>query len=143
MTGDSEQGGFKVHDRRSFSEDGELRDARRERGSKEAEKTGPETDVTETAPAPGAEASGEAKVDFPGFVLSLATTGMMHLGAIPDPVTGKKEENLPGARQMIEILLVLKDKTQGNLSNEEAKLLDSLIYEMQMGVMRQSNSIKL
>lgn len=143
MTGDSEQGGFKVHDRRSFSEDGELRDARRERASKEAEKTGPETDVTEAAPAPGAEGSGEAKVDFPGFVLSLATTGMMHLGAIPDPVTGKKEENLPGARQMIEILLVLKDKTQGNLSNEEAKLLDSLIYEMQMGVMRQSNSIKL
>ena len=81
--------------------------------------------------------------DFSGFVLSLATTGMVHLGAIPDPVSGKREENLPGARQMIAVLTVLREKTRGNLSNEESKLLDSLIYEMQMGVMRQSQSIKL
>lgn len=143
MTGDSGQGGFKVHDRRIFSDDGELRDARPEKESKDVINIGSEADVRD-APSTGAtETSGEAGVDFSGFVLSLATTGMMHLGAIPDPVTGKKEENLPGARQMIEILTVLREKTRGNLSNEEAKLLDSLIYEMQMGVMSQAQSIKL
>ena len=143
MTGDSGQGGFKVHDRRIFAEDGELRGDRGEEASTDRVTGAAGTDVEEAPPARPDEASGEAEVDFSGFVLSLATTGMMHLGAIPDPVTGKKEENLPGARQMIGILTVLRDKTRGNLTNEESKLLDSLIYEMQMGVMRRSNSIKL
>ena len=44
---------------------------------------------------------------------------------------------------MIAVLTVLREKTRGNLSTEESKLLDGLIYEMQMGVMRQSQSIKL
>ena len=143
MTEDSGQGGFKVQDRRIFSEDGELRTDRREEASKDAAKGSAGADLKEAPPDRAPEAPGEAEVDFSGFVLSLATTGMMHLGAIPDPATGKREANLPGARQMIGILAVLKDKTRGNLSTEESKLLDSLIYEMQMGVMRQSNSIKL
>jgi hypothetical protein len=143
MTGDSSQGGFKVHDRRIFSEEGELRADRPEKASKTVEKSTTETDARESRPPGAGEASGEAGIDFSGFVLSLATTGMVHLGAILDPVTRKKQENLPGARQMIEILSVLRDKTRGNLSAEEARLLDGLIYEMQMGVMRQSKSIKL
>ncbi len=143
MTEDSGQGGFKVQDRRIFSEDGELRAPQPEKASKTVEKGSDGTGARE-AQAPGADdASGETGIDFSGFVLSLATTGMVHLGAIPDPVTGKKQENIPGVRQMIEILTVLRDKTRGNLSNEEARLLDGLIYEMQMGVMRQSKSIKL
>ena len=143
MTGDSDQGGFKVHDRRIFSEDGELRNDRPKKASKAGGDGGTGTEVKDL-PSPGAaEASVMTGVDFSGFVLSLATTGMVHLGAVADPATGKKEENLPGARQMIEILTVLRDKTRGNLSSEEAKLLDGLIYEMQMGVMRRSKSIKL
>ena len=143
MTEDSGQGGFKVQDRRIFSEDGELRADRSEMASKDAAKGSTGTDVREAPPGRPPQPPGEAEVDFSGFVLSLATTGMMHLGAIPDPVTGKKEANLPGAKQMIGILTVLREKTRGNLSNEESKLLDSLIYEMQMGVMSQSNSITL
>ena len=143
MTGESGGGGFKVRDRRIFSEDGELRPEPPERAAKDVEERPAGTDTTESR-APGSEtASAEAEIDFSGFVLSLATTGMVHLGAIPDPVSGKREENLPGARQMIAVLTVLRNKTRGNLSNEESKLLDSLIYEMQMGVMRQSQSIKL
>lgn len=143
MAGDSSEGGFKVHDRRIFSEDGELRPEPAEKAAKDVEKGPAGTDTAESR-APGSEtASAEAEIDFSGFVLSLATTGMVHLGAIPDPVSGKREENLAGARQMIAVLTVLREKTRGNLSNEESKLLDSLIYEMQMGVMRQSQSIKL
>ena len=143
MTADSDQGGFKVHDRRIFSEDGELRPEPTEKAAKDVEKGPVETDSTESR-FPGAEAaSAETEIDFSGFVLSLATTGMVHLGAIPDPVSGKREENLPGARQMIAVLTVLREKTRGNLTSEESKLLDGLIYEMQMGVMRQSKSIKL
>ena len=143
MTADSDQGGFKVHDRRIFSQDGELRPEPPEKAAKDVEEGPAGPDVQESRPPGTGAASAEAEIDFSGFVLSLATTGMVHLGAIPDPVSGKREENLPGARQMIAILTVLKEKTRGNLSNEESKLLDGLIYEMQMGVMRQSKSIKL
>ena len=143
MTEDSGGGGFKVQDRRIFSEEGELRASQPEKASKTVEKGGDGPDTREVRAPGSGDASGETGIDFSGFVLSLATTGMVHLGAIPDPVTGKKQEDLPGARQMIEILTMLRDKTRGNLSNEEARLLDGLIYEMQMGVMRQSKSIKL
>lgn len=143
MTGDSGEGGFKVHDRRIFSEDGELRPEPPETAAKDVEEKPAETATEESRPPGSGGTSAEAEIDFSGFVLSLATTGMVHLGAIPDPVSGKREENIPGARQMIAVLTVLREKTRGNLSNEESKLLDSLIYEMQMGVMRQSQSIKL
>ena len=143
MTEDSGQGGFKVQDRRIFSEEGELRASPPEKESKPVETGGDGTGAREARAPVAGDASGETGIDFSGFVLSLATTGMVHLGAIPDPVTGKKQEDLPGARQMIEILTVLREKTRGNLSNEEARLLDGLIYEMQMGVMRQSKSITL
>ena len=143
MTADSDQGGFKVHDRRTFSEDGELRPETPEKAAKEVEEGPPRKDAAESRPPGAGAATAETEIDFSGFVLSLATTGMVHLGAIPDPVSGKREENLPGARQMIAVLTVLREKTRGNLSNEESKLLDGLIYEMQMGFMRQSKSIKL
>ena len=143
MTADSDQGGFKVHDRRIFSEEGELRSEPPEKAAADVVEGPAGTDAAESRPPGAGAAPAEAEIDFSGFVLSLATTGMVHLGAIPDPVSGKREENLPGARQMIAVLTVLKEKTRGNLSNEESKLLDGLIYEMQMGVMRQSKSITL
>ena len=143
MTGESGEGGFKVHDRRIFSEDGELRPEPPEKAAKDVEEGPAGSEAPDSRPPGAGAASAEAEIDFSGFILSLATTGMVHLGVIPDPVSGKREENLPGARQMIAILTVLREKTRGNLSNEESKLLDSLIYEMQMGVMRQSQSITL
>ena len=143
MTGDSGQGGFKVQDRRIFSEDGELRESGPEKVSEGSEKAAAETDSKESRPPATGEAPAEPKIDFSAFVLSIATTGMVHLGAIADPATGKKEANLPAAREMIEILTLLKEKTRGNLSTEESRLMDGLIYEMQMGVMRQSKSITL
>ena len=47
--------------------------------------------------------------------MSLATTAAVHFGDVPDPVTGEKAVNLPAASQMIDILSMLQDKTQGNL----------------------------
>ena len=66
-------------------------------------------------------------MDFSSFVLSLATTGMVHLGEIVDPAVGQKQENLAAAKQLIEILSLLKEKTEGNLSAEEAQLLEGLL----------------
>ena len=74
----------------------------------------------------------EPKVSFSAFVMSLATTAAVHLGDVADPVTGEKTVNLPAASQMIDILSMLQDKTQGNLLADESQLVESLLYELRM-----------
>jgi Domain of unknown function (DUF1844) len=75
----------------------------------------------------------ELGVSFTAFMLSLATTAAVHFGDIADPSTGQRmEPNLIGAGQMIEIIAMLQEKTEGNLSEPEAKLLEDLLYELRM-----------
>ena len=75
----------------------------------------------------------ELGVSFTAFMLSLATTAAVHFGDIADPSTGQRmEANLIGAGQMIEIIAMLQEKTEGNLSEPEAKLLEDLLYELRM-----------
>ena len=75
----------------------------------------------------------ELGVSFTAFMLSLATTAAVHFGDIADPSTGQRmEPNLIGAGQMIEIIGMLQEKTEGNLTEPEAKLLEDLLYELRM-----------
>ncbi len=72
-------------------------------------------------------------VDFSTFVLSLATAALYQLGAVPDAGTGEPAPADPlVARQTLETLEMLREKTQGNLSEDERKLLDSLLYDLRM-----------
>ena len=73
------------------------------------------------------------EVTFVGFVLSLAHTAAVHLGDIPDPVSGADSQaNLPAAQQIIDILALLETKTRGNLSAEERQLLEQILYELRL-----------
>lgn len=79
------------------------------------------------------------RIDFSTFVLSLAASGLMHLGLTPDPTRpdGERPEvSLPLARQSIETLQMLCEKTAGNLQDDEAKLLQSVLYELRMSYVR-------
>jgi hypothetical protein len=70
---------------------------------------------------------------FISFVLSLATTAAVHFGDIPDPASGQPSElNLEGAAQMIEILVLLDQKTRGNLTAEERQVLEQVLYELRL-----------
>ena len=72
-------------------------------------------------------------IDFYTFVLSLGSSVLIHLGDAPHPETGKPaEKNLALAQQSIEILAMLEQKTRGNLSDEEAKLLDQLLMDLKL-----------
>ena len=83
-----------------------------------------------TAADHGSEGSG---ISFAAFVLSLAHTTAVHLGDVPDPVSGQKTDaNLPAAHQMIDILALLEEKTRGNLTAEERQLLDQVLYELRL-----------
>jgi len=73
-----------------------------------------------------------AEIDFRTFVLSLTSSAMYHLGAIPDPDTGDPQVNLPLAQQTIEIIAMLQEKTRGNLNDEEQKTIDALLAELRV-----------
>ena len=90
----------------------------------------------EAAPEAGEQAADSAlpRVDFSSLCLSLGTSALYHLGVVGDPETGAKAPapNLPLAGQTIDILEMLKVKTQGNLEAEETKLLEGLLFELRM-----------
>ena len=72
-------------------------------------------------------------ISFAGFVLSLATTAAVHFGDLADPNTGERQEpDLAAAHQMIDLIALLQDKTKGNLTADEAKLVEDLLYELRM-----------
>ena len=72
-------------------------------------------------------------LSFGGFILSLATTAAVHFGDIADPNTGERQQpDLQAAQQMIELIALLQDKTKGNLTPDEAKLVEDLLYELRM-----------
>ena len=86
-------------------------------------------------PEERSESGGEPIIDFSTFVLSLGTTALYQLGDIGDFESGSKgrgEPNLPIARQTIDTLEMLTEKTRGNLTDTESKLLESILYELHM-----------
>lgn len=72
------------------------------------------------------------QIDFATFVLSLSHSALMHLGEAPDPETNKVEKNLPLAKQNIDILGLLEEKTKGNLTGDEERLLAQVLFDLRM-----------
>ena len=121
-----ERRGFQVRDRRRFSDSGEAR-----------------ADVAEETPAPAPQpaaaesaaprgASADEPVTFSTFVLGLSTQALLHLGEIPNPMTHALERDLGAAKQVIDILGILREKTRSNLEPSEESLLDSVLYDLRM-----------
>jgi hypothetical protein len=73
-----------------------------------------------------------AHVDFTTFVLSLGSSALVHLGDMSHPEAGQLTENLLLARQTIDILAMLEEKTRGNLSAEEARFLRDLLADLRL-----------
>ncbi len=72
-------------------------------------------------------------ISFIGFVISLASTAAVHFGDVTNPVSGEVgKPDLVAARQMIDILSLLEKKTKGNLTAEEASVLEQVLYELRM-----------
>jgi hypothetical protein len=124
-----EGGGVKVVDRRTVAKD--------DAGTK-----APETAAADTPPADdeGAYAAERERtcdepvppIDFVTFVLSLSTNTMVSLGLLSTPGTAEKKLDLPLARQTIDLLAILQEKTKGNLTGEEERILDTVLYDLRM-----------
>lgn len=72
------------------------------------------------------------EINFATFVFSLNSSALVNLGVVEDPATGKKEKNLTLAKQTIDILGVLDEKTKGNLSNDEEQLLKNSLADLRI-----------
>lgn len=87
------------------------------------------------SPPSGGTAEGEDSlpaIDFATFVLSLSHSALMHLGDAPDPSGGVPPRDVAMAKQTIDLLAVLQEKTTGNLTGEEERLLDQVLYDLRM-----------
>jgi hypothetical protein len=130
-----ESSGFKVVDRRSFTNEGTRVAGQPEKAE---EKPEPETRIPEEpAPAPPAEPEpeiedGEGSERFAMLVSYLSTTAMFQLGLLPGPGGEYIPSDLPNASRTIDLLEVLQEKTRGNLTGQESKLLDEVLYELRM-----------
>lgn len=77
------------------------------------------------------------EINFSTFVLSLNSSALVHLGIQTDPTTGGTSENLLLAKQTIDILAMLEEKTKGNLEEDEKRLLTHVLYELRMLYVKQ------
>jgi hypothetical protein len=96
------------------------------------EQASEEKEKPEAPEAQEAEGEQEVEVNFLNYVTSLGFQAMIFLGAIPHPATNQTEKNLTQAKFLIDTLGMLKEKTVGNLNDQEGNLLESSIYELQM-----------
>jgi hypothetical protein len=140
MTKEQEEQGFRVTDKRGFREDSETPTP--ESPEKTDEKPAGEAASAAEGKAPEDEARPRPPIDFPSYLLSYYTQGLVLLGEVPNPYTNKKEEDVEAARHTIDILSMLEEKTKGNLTKEEQQLLESVLYELRMKFMAKTNRIK-
>ena len=72
-------------------------------------------------------------LDFNAFVLSLGSSALINLGEAPDPTTGKTQDpDLVLAQEAIDLLALLEEKTKGNLTPDESRFLQTMLYDLRM-----------
>ncbi len=125
---EQEEKGFVIKDRRSFDEKGELKEAEQAReeeslkGEERGEKPRAEKKERESSPLP--------EVNFNSLIFSLSSSALFHLGEIADPQTNEKKRDLPLAKHAIDTIAMLEERTKGNLSDDEAKFIDSVLTDL-------------
>ncbi len=118
-----EEKGFIIKDRRSFDDKGDLKEKdSTEEKVKEEPKEAPPTKEAETPPLP--------EVNFSSLILSLSSTAFLHFGEIPDPGTGEKKKDLALAKHAIDTIAMLKEKTEGNLAEEEKQFIENILTDL-------------
>jgi len=125
-----EDKGFTVKDRRKiFNESPREETASSTREESKSEE-GQHSQSTQQSPRNSTTILPE--INFSTFILSLSTSTLMHLGELPNPDTNKTEKNLPLAKQTIDLIDMLKKKTEGNLDQEEENLITNLLSDLKL-----------
>jgi hypothetical protein len=139
---------FKVSDRRKFNPDGSLKEGvtiepeppkeetkAAPKAEKPADEPEPSLSSTEMADDLGDEEEipgADDPASFVNFLSTIATNAAAALGAVPHPATGKRSLDLDTGKYWLDVIGMLRDKTEGNLHKEEARLLDGLLADLRM-----------
>jgi hypothetical protein len=131
---------IKVVDRRLFTADGEVREGAQ--AELEAPDPVPEPVAAPSAPPAPAEAVPATSPGFLRLLDMLAQTAALYMEGFPDPATGRRQVDLAGARQIVDSLMALREKTRERLSFEETDALEGLLGELQLAFTRLAAAAK-
>ncbi len=120
MAEEKDEKGFIIRDKR-FS-------ARKEEEEKKVEES-PKAEEKKESPH---KEEPLPEITFSNLIFSFSTSALIQLGEIEDPVTKKRDKNLPLAKQTIDLIGMLKEKTKGNLTPEEERLIDNILFDLRM-----------
>lgn len=123
--------GIKIVDKRRFNEDGEASSSSIEK----ADATQPiENQTAGNQPGAGQveQQPSQQEIDFASFLVGVYSQTLIYLGDIPNPETGLLAKNIDAARQNIDILSILQEKTKGNLSHDEDGLMNEILNNLRM-----------
>ena len=120
---EGQEKGFTVKDRRfSAQKEGEegakIKEEKKEGGFQAGDSSDQETVLPE--------------INFINFLFSISTSALIQFGEIEDPLSQQTVKNLPLAKQTIDLIGMLKEKTKGNLTAEEAKLIENILFDLRM-----------
>jgi hypothetical protein len=137
MAKENENQEIRVEDRRFFDKDGNP--VRQEEEPSKTESTPSQNSEPMQEKPPHQRESAQRKpsgpplqIDFASFLMIYLQTALIHLGELEDSVEKKPQINLEAARQIIDILDMLKEKTRGNLTQEEERYLESMLFDLRM-----------
>lgn len=125
MTDEKDEVGFRIVDKRTSAKPEEEIKTEKSHEEKVEEKKEAEQDV-------GKKTYELSQPDFATLILMLSSTALIHLGEAPDPASGKASKNIEEARYIIDIISMLKDKTEGNRTEGESKLIENMLYDLRM-----------
>jgi len=132
-----EEKGFTIKDKRSLNDKGDLREERpeeekpKEAAKKAEKKEGAKREEAQRSPLP--------EVNFNSLIFSLSSSALLHLGEIADPQTGEKRRDLPLAKHTIDMIGMLKEKTKGNLEEEERRFLEGILTDLRWRYVKAAN----
>ena len=138
---------FKVVDRRSFAQDGSRRDPAPEGGKTSEARQPPARSSSpplesrggvESEPRAEEDYLDEGPANFATLVSYLSTTAMFQLGLLPGPGGERIPADFANARRTIDLLEVLQQKTQGNLTEDEARMIQEVLYELRLSFVEAS-----
>ncbi len=134
MAEEKKDSGFVIKDKRIFAEGNDA--SEKESSSRPAgEKPEFQGKVSDQSPD---DSPDYPPINFTNFILSLSTSALFHFGDYPDPVSGKVQKNLSAAKQTIDLLDMLNEKTKGNLNEQENNLIQGVLYELKMRYVKEN-----
>ena len=139
---EGEEKDFKVEDKRKIGKEG----TDEVKSEKASEKSAAQDAETKTDPKEEGRTKEQAEpkgyelppIDFASFIISLSTSVLIYLGEIPDPLSNEKKLDLMSAKQTIDLISLLKEKTKGNLTQQEEEFMENILYDLKMRFVKAS-----